>query len=100
MSRYITPGRVRVAESVSGTSDPVVVNGLCPATVYIEPGGSAKVQYTTSPMDKDEQIAAAVWRDWEAGDVGADTESVFDGKVTGLRAVTITGSQAYWEVVA
>lgn len=100
MTRHISNGQVRVAESVPGTSDPVWVNGLSPATVFISPGGSAKVQYTTSPANTEEEQDAAVWRDWDAGEVDADTESVFDGRVTGLRVVTIDGSDCYWEVVA
>jgi hypothetical protein len=100
MTRHISNGQVRVAEIAPGTSDPVIVNGLSPVTVFISPGGSAKVQYTTSPMGPDDDPDDAVWRDWDAGDVSVDTESVFDGKVTALRVVTVTGSDVYWEVVA
>lgn len=105
MTREFSPGRVRVAEIVAGTSDPVCVNGLSPVTVYLDPdrespGGTGKVQYTTTPLDGSVVAEDAVWRDWEAGDVEEATESVFDGPVTALRAVTVTGSDVYWEVVA
>lgn len=100
MSITIRPGRIRGGEAVDETSDPVIVNGLSPVTVYLDPGGTAKVQYTTSPMDTADEIAAAVWRDWSAGEVTVPTESVFDGKITVLRAVNVIGSGLDWEVVA
>lgn len=101
MTRQSSYMRIRVAETVPGTSDPVIVSGLSPVTVFISPGGSAKVQYTTSPMGgPDDDPDDAVWRDWAAGEVSVDTESVFDGPITALHVVTVTGSDVYWEVVA
>lgn len=98
--REILNGRVRVAESIAeGNSDPLVVSGLHPVSVLVIPGdATAKVQYTSTP---ETLIADAVWRDWEAGAVSENTESVFDGPVTALRLVRTGGTgDAGWEVVA
>lgn len=101
--RSSSAGRIRVSEEVEGAANsvPLMTGDMYPITVVCIPGGStAKIQYTTSP-ESEVEADSALWRDWEAGEVTETTESVFDGPMTALRLVNVSGSEpAKWEVVA
>lgn len=87
--------RTRQLAGITGTSEPVV--GLPPGTtVSIRPtaAGSAKIQYTFSPIT-DIIDETAVWKDWTAGAVTGHTYEMLVGAATGARCVATTGTWVF-----
>ncbi len=84
------------------TTDPVAmtpgVERLPSVSLYPGAGGSALVEYTTSPRAEVE-AGTARWIAWPHGDVDTDTSDVLLGPVTALRC-TATTADAVWEVLA
>jgi hypothetical protein len=60
-------------------------------------GGTAKVQFTTSP-DADVVGATATWQDWPLGDISSTASDRILSQVTALRFVATTAN-ADFEVV-
>jgi hypothetical protein len=94
-----SPGRIsyRHTETVTdGTSDPLSIEiNDKPAIVVVQPGTSAKVQYSISHPDAIDS-EAGIWVDWPEGDVTVLTAASIEGAVTALRLVS-TGAST-WEV--
>jgi len=57
-------------------------------TVTLVPVDTCTVETTTSADPED---AGAVWIEWDAGAVLIDTQAVFDGPLTGIRATRTAG---------
>lgn len=81
------------------TSDPVKVSTQRPITVTAKPGGggTAEVEYTTSP-DADIDGATADWQSWDAGAVGVITTDRMLAPITALRFKAVT-ADADFEIV-
>jgi len=60
-------------------------------TCTVDPSGTAKMQYTTSPL-ADVEADTAVWQNWPIGDVTVITSDSLVSPVTALRGVSVTGA--------
>ena len=63
--------------------------------IVVQPGTSAKVQYTLSSAEAIE-ADTAIWIDWPAGSVTEQTTDAISGAITALRLVSVGAST--WEV--
>lgn len=76
------------------TGNPVIIpplNGMPVTCSVIITGVSGKIQFTIST---DAKVAAgtAVWSDWAAGTVTANTWDTLIGPVTAIRGVSVSGT--------
>lgn len=89
-----TTSRTVTEESVDDgeTGDPIYVEGQI-ASVTCIPGGTAKVQYSTSRPARLKD-GVGTWIDWSRGEVTAPASDVTDGPITALRIVSVAGHAA------
>lgn len=89
--------RYRHTQTVTdATSEPLSVPAMDRETlIVVNPGTTAKVQYTLSSAEAIE-ADTAIWIDWPAGEVTEQTTDAISGAITALRLVSVGAST--WEV--
>lgn len=94
-------GKIKHNEIIANAeSAPFLINALCPLSVTFHPiaGSTGKVASTTGTRAQVE-AGTAVWTDWPAGSVGADTTQIIDSPVTALKLIKTGGATCAWDIV-